>query len=156
MTVRFCRLTKARYQFTAFGGEGARLYPGRWNHKGVPLVYCAATLSLAALEYFVHIDAPDLPDDLVALPAELPDDAVEVLDAAVLPRDWRALPGPSALKDIGDAWVRSMRTVGLSVPSAVVPSERNVLLNPAHSGMAALHVGPAEPFAFDARIRRLA
>ncbi len=65
----------------AFDGEGARKNPGRWNQKDIPLVYCASSLSLAALEYFVHVDSDELPDDLMAIRAELPDDVgVERLD----------------------------------------------------------------------------
>ncbi|MBC8006624.1 MAG: RES domain-containing protein, partial [Prolixibacteraceae bacterium] len=40
----------ARYAGTAFSGEGARLYGGRWNRKGVPMVYTAGSQSLAMLK----------------------------------------------------------------------------------------------------------
>jgi len=98
---RICRGVRAP---TAFDGEGARLYPGRWNHAGVPMVYCASSLSLATLEYFVHLDPPDLPDDLVSIRAEVPDRFVEILDASSLPPNWRDTPAPDDLKDIGSAW----------------------------------------------------
>jgi RES domain-containing protein len=151
--VEFYRLTKRRYEATAFSGEGARLFPGRWNRKGTPMVYCAESLSLAVLECFVHVDAADLPDDLIAIRAELPDGMTTRLDAAVLPKKWRDLPGPAALQAIGDAWVSGATSAGLVVPSAIVPTEWNLLLNPAHPGMPKLRRISSEPFAFDPRMR---
>ena len=96
------RLTRARFADRAFNGEGARLYGDRWNHQGVAVVYCAATLSLAALELFVHLDASEVPADLVTIAAEIPSSvAVEELDPSVLSVDWRTYPGPDSLKDLG-------------------------------------------------------
>jgi RES domain-containing protein len=150
--VEFYRLTKRRYEATAFSGEGARLFPGRWNRKGTAMVYCAGSLSLAVLECFVHVVAADLPDDLIAIRAELPDDATTRLTVASLPKNWRNLPGPAALQELGDEWVRGGATAGLLVPSAVVPTEWNILLNPGHPDMPKLKRLSAEPFQFDARM----
>ena len=44
------RIATARRARTAFSGDGARLYGGRWNPKGMPLVYCAESRALAMLE----------------------------------------------------------------------------------------------------------
>ena len=52
------RLTTARFARTAFSGDGARLYGGRWNRKGVRLVYTAATQCLAMLEMLVQDEPP--------------------------------------------------------------------------------------------------
>jgi RES domain-containing protein len=149
---RICRAARA---INAFDGEGARRNPGRWNRKDVAIVYCASSLSLAALEYFVHVDADDFPGDLVAIRAELPDDVdVERIDVDRLPRDWRLAPGPSSLQDIGTEWAASLRTVALLVPSAVVPVEHNILVNPGHPNISKLSQGVPEAFAFDPRMRK--
>ena len=149
---RICKEVRAG---TAFDGEGARRFPGRWNHRGVPMVYCTTALSLAALEVFVHLDPDDLPDDLVAIRAELPDDLPpEVVDVATLPARWNRTPGPTTLQDIGSAWVAASRGVALSVPSAIIPVERNVLLNPGHPDLARIVRHPPERFVFDPRLRR--
>lgn len=137
---------------TAFDGEGARLFPGRWNHVHVPVVYCASSLSLATLEYFVHLDPDDIPSDLVAIRAKLPSHDVGRLDAKRLPLDWRRYPAPNALKELGDEWVRDARPLALLVPSAVTPIEDNVLINPKHPRFASLELSRPEPFAFDPRI----
>jgi len=119
----------------------------------VPVVYCAATLSLAALELFVHLEASEAPADLVTLAAEIPSSvSIEELDSAVLPADWRAYPAPDALKELGTAWVRSGRTAVLSVPSVVIPRERNFLLNPSHPEFSQILLRNPEPFSFDPRM----
>jgi RES domain-containing protein len=147
------RITSARYADSAFDGEGARLYGGRWNHPGTSIVYGSATLSLAALEYFVHLE-PDLaPPGLVAVAADLPAGlALESLEVESLPPDWRTYPAPERLKDLGTGWVRSGRTAVLLVPSSVIPHEMNVLLNPAHPDFPRLRLRAAKPFSFDPRM----
>ncbi len=119
------------------------------------MVYASSTLSLATLELFVHVDPDDLPDDLVSVRAELPDELLnEIVDPKTLPPDWRRTPSPVDLQDFGTAWVQSSRGVALVVPSAIVPSERNLLLNPAHADMARVVQHPPEPFRFDPRMRK--
>lgn len=150
------RLTLARYGDRAFDGEGARLYGGRWNHPGTAIVYCSVTLSLAALEYFVHVEPELAPPSLVAVAADIPAGLeVETLEIEALPGDWRAYPAPERLRDLGTGWVRSGRTAVLQVPSSVIPHEMNVLLNPAHRDFAAIRLRAPEPFAFDPRMWKL-
>lgn len=146
------RITSQRYADRAFDGEGARLYGGRWNHPGLAVVYCSSTLSLAALEFFVHLE-PALAPEMAAIPAVIPGgvDLAE-LDPDRLPPDWRLYPAPEALKDIGSAWVRSGDHAGFLFPSVVIPHERNVLLNPAHPDFAKIRIGRAQPFSFDPRM----
>lgn len=151
--MKLWRLCKRRH--AAFDGEGARLAGGRWNRPGTAIVYTSETLSLAALELLAHCDPALLPADLVAIAAELPDAlAPERLDAAGLPRNWRRYPAPDALGQIGTDWARRLSSVALSVPSVLVPRERNVLLNPAHADFRAIRVGKPEPFSFDSRLAR--
>jgi RES domain-containing protein len=150
--VRVWRLCKKAH--AAFDGEGARRAGGRWNRRGTPVVYASQSLSLAALELLVHADPAFLPADLVAIAADVPDAlAVEPIEAAGLPRDWRRYPAPEALADRGSDWARAGRTPVLSVPYAVVPQERNFLLNPAHPDFGRIRTGKPEPFAFDTRLR---
>jgi RES domain-containing protein len=150
--MRVWRLCRARHAATAFSGGGARIAGGRWNPKGIPIAYCASSLSLATLELFVHVDPATAPADLVAIEAELPDDSREVLDVAALPSDWRAIPAPDELKDIGAAWARGARSLALVVPSAVVPQEQNVLVNPAHVDLPLLRIVGVAAFSFDPRM----
>lgn len=119
------------------------------------MVYCASSLSLATLEYFVHLDPDDMPNDLVAIRAELPDAVpTERLDPTKLPKRWRDYPGPNDLKDIGSEWAASLRTVALLVPSAITPIEDSIVINPQHTDFGRLFLHPPESFAFDARMRK--
>lgn len=148
------RLVAARHAASAFDGEGARLYGGRWNHPGTAVVYASATLSLAALELLVHLEVEDAPEDRLAVAAELPAGLeVETVRAEDLPASWRAYPAPEALKDLGTAWVEAGRTAVLEVPSAVIPAEQNYLLNPRHPDLSGISLREPEPFTFDHRLR---
>ena len=149
--MRVWRIATASHR--QFDGAGPRRHGSRWTPKGQAAVYASATLSLAALERFVHTD-PDLDaPDLVAISIDIPTGVViHSLDPSDLPADWREYPAPDALARIGDSWLREATTGILAVPSAVIPHERNYLLNPAHSDVARLVIGRSEPFGFDPRM----
>ena len=122
----------------------------------MPAVYTAAHLSLAVLEILVHVPAEeDLPTDLVAISADVPDDfGVEHVRVDELPPGWRRTPAPPLLADRGTAWLTAARTVVLAVPSAVIPAETNYILNPAHPEFRAIVVHRAERFDLDLRLVR--
>jgi RES domain-containing protein len=151
--MRIWRVCPARRTATAFDGEGARLNGGRWNHVGLSAVYVSATISLGLLEYLVNAD-PDLaPEALVRIPVDCPDEIqVDDITVAGLPREWRSYPAPDSVKDIGSEWLRGCRNLILSVPSVIVPQERNFVLNPCHLRFKELGIGPAEPFSLDPRL----
>lgn len=145
---RLCRRPYARMD-----GEGARRYGGRWNRRGTPVVYLASSLSLACLEYFVHVASDLLPADLVSLRVTIPDDAPrEVIERSTLPRSWRHYPGPESLQDLGDDWASRGDSLVLTVPSVVLPEETNVLLNPRHPRMTDVLAARPRAFSFDPRM----
>jgi RES domain-containing protein len=134
-------------------GEGARRYGSRWTPRGAPVVFTSATLSLAALERFVNADADLEPMDLVATAVDIKAGlAIETVAVANLPADWRTYPAPISLATIGEGWLRASSSAVLSVPSAVIPAERNFVLNPAHADFVRLVIGRSEPFSFDPRM----
>lgn len=147
------RLVTARFAGSAFSGEGARLYGGRWNRKGVPMVYTSATQSLAMLEMLVQDEPPRA--RYVVIPATIPD-AVEIarVTADELPTDWRDIGARGALQELGTAWARGLSTAVLAVPSVVVPAESNYLLNPLHPQFGGIEIGMPESFATDVRLLR--
>lgn len=145
------RLTRA--PFRALDGEGARIAGGRWNSEGRPVVYASGTLALAALEYLVHVDPADVPDDLLAMGIEVPDRAPSMsVRPEDLPQDWNRTPDHEACHAIGDAWADAGKTLLLRVPSAIVPEEDNVLVNPRHAGASTLRVARERAFRFDPRL----
>jgi len=143
----------ARRAQVAPDGEGARLYGGRWNSPGTAVVYAASRLSLAALEYLVHIDPDDAPDDLVALRLSVPGNTTElVLASESLPAGWQRTPPPPECQTIGDRWARNREHLLLRIPSVLVPEESNVLVNPMHPDASLVRVEGFRPFSFDPRL----
>lgn len=147
------RIARSNRVARAFDGEGARIYGGRWNSPGTPVVYTAQSESLAALELLVHLHSSELLTSYSAIPVDFDDDLVEVLPPAKLPRNWSAHPAPSALQQIGDRWAAAGRSLVLQVPSAIVPREHNYLLNPIHPDFRRVVIGRASRFRFDPRLR---
>ena len=145
------RIVKARHAATAFSGEGASRGGGRWNSRGVWVVYASGTTSLAALETLVHLNPPVLFKH-VTFRIEFDDALVEQLDPTALPADWTEEPPPPSTKNIGDRWVIELRSAVLELPSVIIPGEPNYLLNPAHPDFKKIIVGKPEPFSFDPRL----
>ena len=104
----------------------------------------------------VHVATEeDLPTDLGAISADVPDNVdIEQVRIADLPRDWRKTPAPPALAERGTAWLQAIRTAVLAVPSAVITSETNHIINPTHSDFRRIVVHRAERFDLDRRLFR--
>lgn len=149
---RVYRILRKRFAKTPFDGEGAYRFGGRWSSPGIRLVYASEHLSLAMIEYFIHLDRDDLPPDLVVATADVPDDVSRfVVKAASLPDAWRQSAPPRQLAVLGDRFARTRRHAVLVVPSALSPTEANWLLNPEHPDFRRVRVLQPEPFVYDAR-----
>lgn len=148
------RIVKRKRARTAFSGDGARQYGGRWNSPGIPMVYTAASQSLAALEMVVHLDSSELLHHYVVIQVGIDESLMEKLDRTRLPRNWRAEPPPTKVRELGDAWVKSGRSAVLQVPSATLPAENNFLLNPRHPDFPKFMIGKASAFQFDPRLAK--
>jgi len=150
--MRLYRLARAQHA-ADLTGAGARLHGGRWNPRGVAVLYTAETRALAVLELLVHIPLGLMPPDFWLVEVEVAEEAgVRALDRGLLPSDWRALPAPSALAGLGADWVARADCGMLRVPSAIVEEEHNVLVNPAHPAVRARVVG-RRAFPLDRRLR---
>ena len=148
--MRFWRICRPRYAADAASGEGARLYGGRWNSRGLRVVY--ASLALAAVETFVNLEPNLRPADLVFIQGAIPDSAeVGRLDPKMLPAGWHETRNES-LRRFGDDWIRAGKTAALLVPSAAIREEWNVLLNPAHRYFRRIKFRDPKPFEFDLRM----
>jgi RES domain-containing protein len=152
--MRFWRICRRRYSADAASGEGARLYGGRWNSRGVRVVYASTSLALAAMEFFVNLEPNLSPADLVAIEGEIPEGLeVAKLDVNNLPVAWHRTRDES-LRRFGDDWIRAGESVALLVPSAAITGEWNVLLNPAHLDISRIELRDAQSFTFDTRMFR--
>jgi RES domain-containing protein len=146
------RLVPALHAASAFDGEGARLYGGRWNSKGAPLVYASEHQSLAVLELRVHIDTTSMRRPYKLIGFTFDDLLLGTLPFDKLPADWRREPPPPSLQRLGDQWVAYAASPILAVPSAIVPAESNLLLNPKHPDFSKLGISTPIDFSFDLRL----
>ncbi len=152
--MRIWRLCRSPYAAEAFSGEGARRFGGRWNSRGVPMVYASTSLALAAIELFVHLEPNQQPDDLVAIAAVLPEGEPALrLEPEKLPHNWWT-GDFEPLRAIGDKWIHEKNSLAIEVPSAALRMEWNVLVNPLHQAIAELKIEAPQPFRFDARMFR--
>ncbi len=145
------RIVKEKHAATAFNGEGARLYGGRWNSPGASVVYTSGSMALAALESLVHLNPP-VAFNYVAIPIEFGESLVEIVAAAGLPANWTVEPPPPSTRDIGDLWIKEARSAVLELPSVIIPGESNFLLNPTHPDFKKIAIGKPLPFSFDPRL----
>jgi RES domain-containing protein len=149
---RAWRIVKTRFAADAFSGEGARLYGGRWNSAGIAMVYTAGSVSLATLELLVHVDNTSVLPSFSICAVDFDESLVELLNPLTLPRDWHQSPPPTSLQTIGDDWISRGSSVVLRVPSAVIETEHNYLINPAHSDFKKLVIGSMEALKVDSRL----
>ena len=133
-------------------GVGARDHGGRWNRPGTAAIYAGRTVGIAALEKFVHL-AGVLPSDLVLVRIELPENcSAEEPKVADLPPDWSAVPCRPGSMDFGTTWIQEARSLVLYVPSALVPEERNAVLNPHHPEFRGVAMSVPRDFHYDPRM----
>ena len=153
------RISKLRYAdppAAAFDGEGSRRRGGRWTPPGTRVAYASSSLALASLEYFVNLGPEDAPPDLVSIRISIPDSVrCERVNISALPQSWRAVPFPQELWAVGERWLVSASSVCLLVPSAVVPAEFNLLINPSHSDFKDLRFSDPSVFNFDPRMWKI-
>ncbi len=134
-------------------GTGAKIYGGRWNHAGYPVVYTSGSRSLAALEFLVHVPMALAPDNLSIVEINIQENVQrESIKESQLPSSWRDYPAPEQLTTIGTNWIKSRSSLLLDTPSAVVDKEVNTLINPLHPDIKHVNVAIVEEFSFDTRI----
>jgi RES domain-containing protein len=152
--MRFWRICRRRYAAEAAAGEGARLYGGRWNSRGVRVGYASTSLALAAVETFVNLEPNLRPADLISIEAEIPH-ALQIagIDVKMLPAGWHESRDES-LRAFGDDWIRGGKSATLLVPSAAIRGEWNILLNPMHPDFSTIIFRDPMPFEFDMRMFR--
>jgi RES domain-containing protein len=146
------RIVPEEQAATAFDGEGARLYGGRWNSPGVAMVYASEHQSLAALEVRAHIEKTTMRKRYKCFAIRFDEGLMELFDLRALPKVWQQEPPPPSLQLLGDKWVKSGTSTVLAVPSVIIPNEFNYLINPRHPDFAKLKIDLPTDFAFDQRL----
>lgn len=126
------RIVPEELAAAAIDGEGARLFGGQWNSVGIPVVYGAEHLSLAALEVRVHIDRMSMKKRYKFITFEFDDELMTTLPASSLPQHWQQDPPSPSLQALDDQWLAAADSVILSVRGVNIPAEHNFLINPRH------------------------
>lgn len=148
------RIVKKRHAQSAFDGEGARRYGGRWNSPGTSVIYASQSRALCLLEVLAGIRSVKPIDAYVIIPIQFDDSLLTRVEPGDLPAEWRQSPPPPSTQRIGDRWAEEQSSVILRVPSSIVPDEYNYLTNPAHPDFRRIKIGRPEGLSIDSRLLR--
>lgn len=146
------RLAKARFS-RELSGKGAEKSGGRWNSRGVSMIYTSDSRALCTTEVAVHVPLGILPSDFKIISIEIPDHIkILVLPLSKLPTDWKSIPHSGSTQEIGDDFIKKNKAAVIKVPSAVVPGDFNFLFNPNHRDFLQINIKKIEDFAFNSRL----
>ncbi|MBF9255595.1 RES family NAD+ phosphorylase [Pontibacter sp. 172403-2] len=146
------RLSRGKYKYD-LSGKGAEMAGGRWNSKGVAMLYTSESIALCAVEIAVHMPLGIVPADYYLIKIQLPQDvAMKEHPLEKLPADWKSFPHANETQEIGDAFVLENEFLAMKVPSATVQGTYNYLINPNHKDFRAITIVEAVPFTFDKRL----
>ena len=146
------RIAKKRHAKDPLSGNGGLLVGGRWHHKGVRIVYCASTFSLAQVEFFAHFGKRQKAIPLVSFDIAIPGNLIRRLPARELPPDWSAVPQRRSTADLGTAWIQSNSSAVLVVPSVHSRAEYTYLVNPQHPDAAQIKAVAMHAHKYDSRM----
>lgn len=136
-------------------GTGAKITGGRWNKKGMPVLYCSDSPSLACLETLVHLGTSGLPFNRILIGIDIPEDvwdARKIETVQSLQVGWNVCPIGRVSIDVGDSWLNSNQSAILVVPSAIVPEDSVILVNPRHPDMSAITAVKIRLWTYDPRL----
>jgi RES domain-containing protein len=152
--VRIYRITKTEY-IDDFSGEGARLYGGRWNLVGDPVIYFSQNLSLSLLEIIVHVEFAKLPMGYSFIEAEIPDEFIKPIKSLdfIKPK-WSSEGAEKQVQMLGTTWLKRQESLALRVPSAILGLEHNILINPTHKDIESIKIIKKQSLDFDPRLIR--
>jgi RES domain-containing protein len=146
------RITKKEHAGD-LSGTGAALFGGRWNKKGSPVLYTGENKEIALLETIVNTP-PFIIPELDILILEIPDDSITTIKISQLPENWSVYPAPSVLSEIGEKWIKEAGTIALKVPSCIVHTSHNLILNCRHPEYHRVKLIDRRKFEFDTRLKK--
>ncbi|WP_339881381.1 RES domain-containing protein [uncultured Algoriphagus sp.] len=134
-------------------GIGAALYGGRWNMKGSPVLYTGESKEIALLETIVHTPPSFIPE-LDILTIEIPDNSIQEIKIEDLPDNWTNYPAPAILAELAENWIESNKSIALKVPSCIIHSSNNYILNCRHPAYYKVKIIDQSGFHFDSRLAK--
>ena len=146
------RLSKSTYA-ADMSDKGAEMCGGRWNSKGVAIIYTSDSRALCTAEIAVHTPLGILPTDYELTTIQIPENTIiPELEISELPKNWKSIPHAHSTQEIGDQFVDDDHFLAIKVPSAVVQGEFNYLINPSHVDFKSVTIVKTEAFTFDERL----
>jgi RES domain-containing protein len=146
------RLSKEAFK-NDLSGKGAEKAGGRWNSKGVAMLYTGESRALCTAELAVHLPLGIVPKDYFLVSIEFPDSiSMLTTDVADLPSGWKSFPHPHFTQEIGNQFISERKYLVMKVPSAVVQGDHNYLFNPSHHLFSQVHILSTEFYGFDERL----
>lgn len=146
------RLCKSKYSHD-LTGSGAEKTGGRWNNKGVPMIYTSESRALCVAEIALHTPLGILPFDYEIVSIDLPGDmTVYRIKENELPANWLAMPHASQARKLGDFIIKQNKFLVIKAPSAVVPGDYSYLINPDHKDSYKIKILRVEEFNFEKRL----
>ena len=144
------RITSKK-QASDLSGIAAATYGGRWNKKGTPVLYTGESREIALLETIIHTPLMLVPN-LDILTLEIPDNSIAEIKRKELPENWIDYPAPTILSEIAEVWIQTHKTIALKVPSCIIHSAHNYILNCRHPNYNLVKVVDQREFHFDSRL----
>jgi RES domain-containing protein len=135
-------------------GEGAKLHGGRWNRIGHPCIYASETRALCILEYAANVSLEQLPLSLSITVYLIPDNSWKQFNENDLPKNWNEVPVTSEVKDWGTAHLQEKKFLAIKLPSVIIPTEYNFIINPLHPDFKKVKIKNIHSFTFDHRIKK--
>jgi RES domain-containing protein len=136
-------------------GAGAKITGGRWNSPGYTVLYTSEHISLALLEVLVNAGSLEQLQVIKLLEIEIPPQApAQEIKLSQLKKDWWA--DYDYTQWIGNEVIKTATSLFVRCPSAVVNTEHNILLNPAHPSFKKVRVKTKTDFHFDERLFKTA
>jgi len=134
-------------------GEGAKLHGGRWNRIGSPCIYTSESKALSILEYAANVRLSEMPASLSITVFEIPDKSWKEVAEIDLPQNWQSVPTPEETKIFGSSLLQQTAFVAIKLPSVIIPTEYNFILNPLARHFEKVSIIDVHPFSFDKRIK---
>jgi RES domain-containing protein len=132
-------------------GTGAKMFGGRWNSKGIPMLYSSEHISLATLEMIVHNHFKDFAVELALVKIALPTGIeLQEIKAQKLKEDW--IEDASYTRFMGNQFVQSGDQLAIKVPSVIITEEFNILINPLHKDFKKVKITAIKNFRTDKRL----
>lgn len=135
-------------------GEGAKLHGGRWNKIGVPCLYTSESKALCVLEYAANVSLDEIPSSLSITVYELPDKSWKEVHSDQLPENWHKVPIPEENKIFGTELLQNLNVLAIRLPSVIILSEYNFILNPFAKSFEAIKIVEVHSFTMDKRVKK--